>query len=318
MLKLLALLQDGQFHSGEVLGAALGISRAAVWKRLQELESITGLAVHRVRGRGYRLASPLMLLERDRLIDNPGRWQPWLLESVDSTNAEAFRRLEAGTRPPFFVVTEQQTAGRGRRGRQWVSPFGENLYYSLLLRIEGGGAQLDGLSLVVGLAVRAALLELGVAEVGLKWPNDLLVSGRKIAGILLEMSGDPADVCHVVVGIGVNVNMLSADGVGQPWTSMRNELDQRQVDRNVLINSLNDHLYRYTTRHLSEGFSALSGEWESAHLWQGREVSLVSGDRGVDGRVLGVDSRGALRLLVAGVERQYSGGELSLRLRDDS
>lgn len=318
MLKLLALLQDGRFHSGEALGATLGVSRAAVWKQLQELEAEAGLVVHGVRGRGYRLVSPLILLEREQLSDNPGGWQPWVFDSIDSTNAEAFRLMESGRgRLPFFVVAERQTAGRGRRGRQWVSPFAENLYYSLLLRIEGGAAQLDGLSLVVGLAVRAALFELGVTSVGLKWPNDLLVSGQKIAGILLEMSGDPADVCHVVIGIGVNVNMQNAVEVGQPWTSMRNELG-RLVDRNALINSLNAQLHRFLAKHQQLGFSSVRNEWEAAHLWQGREVTLVSGATEIHGQVLGVDARGALRLLVGGVERQFSGGELSLRLRDDS
>jgi BirA family biotin operon repressor/biotin-[acetyl-CoA-carboxylase] ligase len=317
MLKLLALLQDGRFHSGEALGAVLGVSRAAVWKQLQELESATGLVVHKVRGRGYCLANPVVLLNRDRLLAAPGGWVPWVFETVDSTNAEAFRRLELGVEPPFFVVAEQQTAGRGRRGRQWVSPFAENIYYSLLVRIEGGAGQLDGLSLVVGLAVLTALRDFGVADAGLKWPNDLLVFGRKIAGILLEVSGDPADICHVVIGIGINVNMLSVVEVGQPWTSVRNELG-KLVDRNALIDSLNTHLHRYMVGHLRGGFAGFRSEWDAAHLWQGKNVSLTAGAQPIHGQVMGVDLRGALRLLVDGVERQYSGGELSLRLRDDS
>lgn len=314
MLKLLALLQDGRFHSGEALGAVLGVSRAAVWKQLQELQSTTGLVVHKIRGRGYRLASPVVLLDSDRLLDSSGGWAPWVLEAVDSTNAEAFRRLESGVEPPFFVVAERQTAGRGRRGRQWVSPFAENIYYSLLVRVEGGAGQLDGLSLIIGLAVLAALRDQGVAGVGLKWPNDLLVSGRKIAGILLEISGDPADICHVVIGIGINVNMLNVDDIDQPWTSVRNELG-KPIDRNILIGSLNGHLHHYMSGHFKYGFSGFRGEWDAAHLWQDREVSLTAGTQSIHGRVMGVDLRGALRLLVDGVERQFSGGELSLRLR---
>ncbi len=317
MQSLLTLLQDGRFHSGEALGLALGVSRAAVWKQLQEMESAYGLRVHKVRGRGYCLESPVILLERDKLLDNPGVWLPHVLESTDSTNAEAFRCLEARREPPFFIVSERQTAGRGRRGRQWVSPFAENIYYSLLLRVEGGALQLDGLSLVVGLAVLNALQESGVVGCGLKWPNDILVGGRKIAGILLELSGDPADVCHVVIGVGINVNMRSEGAIDQPWTSMRLEVGEL-VDRNTLVNSLNTHLDRYLRLHRQSGFQALQTEWESVHLWQGKEVFLSAGAQKIDGRVLGVDSRGALRLLVDGVERQYSGGELSLRLRDDS
>ncbi len=317
MPDLLTLLQDGRFHSGEALGRALGISRAAVWKQLKELESAHGLLIHKVRGRGYSLESPISLLERDHLLPNPGGWSPYVVESIDSTNAEAFRCLERGFSPPFFVVAERQTAGRGRRGRQWVSPFAENVYYSLLLRAEGGAAQFEGLSLVVGLAVLGAVRELGVAGGGLKWPNDILVRGKKIAGILLELSGDPADVCHVVIGVGINVNMRSQNVIDQPWTSMRLE-SGKMIDRSVLINSLNVHLSRYLRTHLKEGFKAIREEWEVEHLWQGQKVRLSAGSQSIDGVVLGVNAQGALRLLVAGTEHQYSGGELSLRLRDDS
>lgn len=317
MHNLLKLLQDGRFHSGEALGQALGISRAAVWKQLQEIEASYGLRVHKVRGRGYCLQDPILPLDTTRLSGNPGGWTPYVLASTDSTNAHVFRVLEEGGRPPLFVVCEQQTSGRGRRGRPWVSPFAENIYYSLLLRIEGGAAQLDGLSLVVGLAAVRAIRDIGVVEAGLKWPNDVLVGGRKIAGILLELSGDPADVCHVVIGIGINVNMRSEGAIDQPWTSVRLEAGVL-VDRNVLINSLNRYLHQYLDSHRQFGFCALRAEWESLHSWQAREVVLSAAAQRVEGVVAGVDDRGALRLLVNGVEREYSGGELSLRLRDDS
>ncbi len=317
MRDLLTLLQDGRFHSGEALGRVLGVSRAAVWKQLQELESVYGLRVHKVRGRGYSLESPISLLEREELQTNPGAWAPHVIESIDSTNAEAFRCLERGFSPPYFVVAEQQTAGRGRRGRQWASPFGENIYYSLLLRVEGGAAQLDGLSLVVGLAVLSAIREMGVVGGGLKWPNDVLVSGKKIAGILLELSGDPADACHVVVGVGINVNMRTQTTIDQPWTSMRLERG-KVIDRSALINALNGELHRYLQTHRLHGFQALRQEWEDEHSWQNKQVCLSAGSQSVEGVVLGVNAQGALRLLVSGSEHQYSGGELSLRLRDDS
>ena len=316
MLPLLRLLQDGQFHSGEELGAELGVSRAAVWKQLQGIQAEFDLSIHKVRGRGYRLENPLSLLSIEGM---GGHWPVTLLQRVDSTNAEATRLLAGGAEPPFLVVAEQQTAGRGRRGRQWASPFGENLYYSLVLRISGGMRQIEGLSLVVGLALLASLRELGVADAGLKWPNDVLVGRQKIAGILLELSGDPADVCHVIIGIGVNLNMRSvAQGdIDQPWTSVRQVLG-RQIDRDEFVRALNGNLEVYLERHLREGFPALREEWERAHLWQGQAVSLVSGTSSVAGRVLGIDDTGALRLDVGGQQRCFSGGELSLRLRDDS
>ena len=319
MLTLLELLKDGRFHSGQALGIALGISRSAVWKQLQHLEAELGLSIHKVRGRGYQLAAPLTLLDPLAIRAQAPAcvWPVLVFDSIDSTNAEALRAIERGQAAPFLVLAERQTAGRGRRGRKWASPFAENIYYSLVLRIEGGMRQLEGLSLVVGLAVMQALRELGIPAAGLKWPNDVLVGQKKIAGILLELVGDPADVCHVVLGVGINVNMQMTDEVDQQWTSMRLE-SGKAFDRNHLVAVLGEKLQAYLNRHQIGGFSAIQAEWEQNHLWQGRAVSLIAGVNQIDGEVLGIDSQGALRLKVGGVEKVFSGGELSLRLRDDS
>lgn len=315
MLTLLKLLKDGRFHSGQALGAALGISRSAVWKQLQHMESDLNLSIHKVRGRGYQLAAPLELLESDQLDASP--WPVSIHHSLDSTNAEALRAIERGAMAPFAVMAERQTAGRGRRGRKWVSPFAENIYYSLVLRMDGGMRQLEGLSLVVGLAVLNALKSVGVSEAGLKWPNDVLVGNKKIAGILLELVGDPADVCHVVLGIGINVNMKVASEVDQAWTSLFLESGVA-INRNILVSRLNESLLVYLRRHESLGFSDLQSEWELNHLWQGCEVSLIAGVHQVNGTVMGIDQQGALRMSVGGEEKVFSGGELSLRLRHDS
>ncbi|MFJ7146602.1 bifunctional biotin--[acetyl-CoA-carboxylase] ligase/biotin operon repressor BirA [Pseudomonas protegens] len=319
MSTLLGLLKDGRFHSGQALGEALGVSRSAIWKQLQLLEAELGLVIHKVRGRGYQLATPITLLsgaEISRCSSSSGAWDVRIFDSVDSTNAEALRSIEGGSVAPFLVLAERQTAGRGRRGRKWVSPFAENIYYSLVLRIDGGLRQLEGLSLVVGLAVMHTLREYGVPGAGLKWPNDILVGQKKVAGILLELVGDPADVCHVVLGIGINVNMQSAEEVDQEWTSVRLE-SGKVIDRNQLVARLGEILVAYLERHRLNGFSAIQGEWEQGHLWQGRAVSLIAGVNKVDGVVLGIDRQGALRLSVEGEEKTYSGGELSLRLRDE-
>ena len=319
MLTLLKLLKDGHFHSGEALGAALGVSRSAVWKQLQHLEAELNLPIHKVRGKGYQLASPLVFLNAESIVLNTPSsvWPVHILDTIDSTNAEALRLVDGGHVAPFLVLAEQQTAGRGRRGRKWVSPFAQNVYYSLVLRIEGGLRQLEGLSLVVGLAVMQALRESGVQGAALKWPNDVLVADKKIAGILLELVGDPADICHVVIGVGINVNMQKNEAVDQQWTSVRLETGSA-VDRNHLVARLGMQLQNYLGRHKESGFAALQVEWEQNHLWQGRAVSLIAGASQIDGEVLGVDHQGALRLSVDGTEKMYSGGELSLRLRDDS
>ncbi|WP_458128607.1 bifunctional biotin--[acetyl-CoA-carboxylase] ligase/biotin operon repressor BirA [Pseudomonas sp. Z2-11] len=318
MLTLLKLLKDGRFHSGQALGAGLGISRSAVWKQLQHLEAELGLSVHKVRGKGYRLAKPLLLLDAAEIRAAEGcEWPVHLFDSIDSTNAGALRSIGRGVEAPFLVLAERQIAGRGRRGRKWVSPFAENLYYSLVLRIDGGMRQIEGLSLVVGLAVMHSLRDMGVVEAGLKWPNDVLVGEKKIAGILLELVGDPADVCHVVLGVGVNVNMQSTDEVDQQWTSMSLEAG-RDFDRNELVARMSGKLQGYLKLHHASGFAVIQSEWEQYHLWQGRAVSLIAGINRIDGVVMGIDRQGALRLKVDGVEKIFSGGELSLRLRDDS
>lgn len=321
MLALLKLLQDGQFHSGEALGVALGISRSAVWKKLQGLERELGVEIFKVPGRGYRLSSPMSLLDADLIAQASGRvgWPVSLVTTIDSTNAEVFRRLERGVKAPFVLLAECQTAGRGRRGRVWVSPFAENLYCSLVLRVDGGMSQVEALSLTVGLAVARALKTLGVAAVGLKWPNDVLWEGRKLSGILLELAGDPADVCHVVIGIGINVNMPveATVSIDQPWTSLRQCLGG-SVDRNQLAIELLQQLHIHLERHWQGGFAALREEWEALHVWRGRTVSLTAGQNTIVGAVLGVDVRGGIRLAVEGREQVFSGGELSLRLQHDS
>lgn len=314
-MRLLRILADGRFHSGEALGAELGISRSAVAKRLQQLEESQGIKLFAVRGKGYCLDGGLSLLDPQRLQAQLPGVRLLVEDTLASTNSTAMQCCR-NPDPPCAVLTECQTAGRGRRGRQWVSPYAQNLYVSRILRVDQPTTQLEAPSLVVGLAVIHALRQQGIADCALKWPNDILVGGRKIGGILLELTGDPADSCHVVIGIGINVNMQQAV-IDQAWTSMREQLG-KVVDRTVLAVDLLRCLDQLLLRHREAGFAPLRAEWEAAHAWQGREVCLSGGREPVYGRVLGVSADGALRLQVAGEEQVFTGGELSLRLHDDS
>jgi BirA family biotin operon repressor/biotin-[acetyl-CoA-carboxylase] ligase len=320
MLALLRLIQDGRFYSGQALGDLLGISRGAVWKRLQAVEAQFGLVIHSVRGRGYRLAQPLRLLDSALLagVEEGEKWPIYLHETLDSSNAEALRLINAGVQAPLVVLAERQTSGRGRRGRKWVSPFAENLYYSMVWPVAGGAQQLQGLSLVVGLAVLSTLRACGVEAAGLKWPNDIVVGGRKIAGVLLELVGDLSDLCHVVVGVGVNVNMLNVDDeIGQPWTSVIIETGG-SVDRNAVVRELNLQLIEYLGRHRRLGFAAFIAEWERSDICLGRVVTLATAAGEEVGVACGVDGTGALVLQVDGVCKVFSGGEISLRLKNDT
>ncbi|MDX1654152.1 MAG: biotin--[acetyl-CoA-carboxylase] ligase, partial [Candidatus Competibacteraceae bacterium] len=225
--RLLEVLGDGRFHSGEELARALGVSRAAVWKHLNSLGR-RGLEVHAVRGRGYRLPNPLELLDPEgiRAQLSPsvqGRLaQLEVFDQIDSTNSYLLTRAKAGAPGGSVCLAERQSAGRGRRGRQWISPFAANLYLSVLWRYPDGPALLSGLSLAVGVAMARALEGVGVVGVGLKWPNDLLWRDQKLGGILLEFGGESSGPCQVVTGVGLNVTMPKepALDIDQPWPDL--------------------------------------------------------------------------------------------------
>lgn len=317
MLKMLALLADGEFHSGSDLGAEVGVSRAAVWKRLQRLADEFGIEVQSVSGKGYRLEHPLSLLNSDVLQTSFPALPIFIYESIGSTNEQA-KKLLATSSAPLVVLAEHQAAGRGRRGRVWLSPFAQNLYLSFVWPISEGMAQVDGLSLVVGLAVVRAVEKTIGATAQLKWPNDVLINNQKVAGILLELVGDPADLCHVVIGIGINLNMTGAHtAIDQQWTSLYKETGQ-YIDRTVFTQILIESLDRYLDKQKMHGFSSLKNEWLSVHAWHGRNALLSSGQETVRGRVLGVGDKGEICLMVDGCERLFIGGELSLRLHDDT
>ncbi len=316
-------LADGGFISGEALGKDSGISRAAVWKQLQQLEGY-GLRVESVKGRGYRIPGGLDLLDSEAIvrelkpINRPYLAGVHLEPVLDSTNSWLMRQLAAGTATPGVACfAEQQTSGRGRRGRTWVSPFGRNLYCSLAWQFEQGVSALEGLSLAVGVATVTALERLGYPGVRLKWPNDLLWQSRKLGGMLLEISGDAAGTCQVVIGIGLNINMPQAlaESVDQPWANLNDLLQANSAapSRNRLAGTLLDELIAMLRQFQREGFASFHSRWEEHNAHLGQQVIMVTPAREVAGRVLGINPQGGLRLEVDGAEQLFLGGEISLR-----
>ena len=317
---LLKMMSDGQFHSGEELGRALGVSRAAVWKALKRLEE-GGYPLHRVRGRGYRVPSGAGLLDLDVIrshlpvgVSSAIRWQ--LLDSVDSTNAELMRSVGAAVEPAVKVcLAEQQSAGKGRRGRQWASPYAQNVYLSVALPFSEGAQKLEGLSLLAGLVLVETLEDCGFSGCALKWPNDVLLDGRKLAGILVEIAGDLTSECVAVVGVGVNVLMGQAEPtIEQPWTSLLLSRQKGLLDRNLLVARFIERLLGSLERFRLEGFGPFVHDWQLRHGWQGMQVSVEAGNSRQHGYALGVDARGALRLGTESGEVLLHGGEVSLRL----
>ena len=316
--ELVRLLADGRFHSGEALGRRLGVSRAAVWKRLRELEAL-GLSPERVRGKGYRLPGGLELLERERIAAAAGpaldRYRLVLLDSTGSTNTAALEAFQSGDGMPVVTLAEHQHAGRGRRGRGWHSPYGCNLYLSLARAFESA-SRLEGLSLAVGLAVAETLESHGLGDrVGLKWPNDIYCGGRKLGGILVELAGDLDADCTAVIGIGINGRMAAEaeSRIDQPWTDLARESDT-PVARNRLAGQLIDRLSEVLDTFLVQGFAGLHARWERHDCCAGRRVQLQSGEHRVEGVARGVDERGALLLESEGRVAPWHGGEVSLRL----
>ncbi len=313
---LLKLLADGAFHSGPLLGERLGVSRAAVNKAVQSLVE-SGADIHRVSGRGYRLGEPFvplsvaticaLLAERQTLAEVE------VVDEVDSTNAQLLRSPE--TASGRVCLTEAQSAGRGRRGRGWVATPCHNIVMSMGWRFESGPAGLSGLSLAAGVAVLRALEEFGVHGAGLKWPNDILRDGRKLAGLLIDLRGEASGPSLVVLGLGLNVHLVPADGarIDQPWTSLR-EVLPAPIDRNRLAALLIIHLsdmFRFFER---DGFAAFRAEWERRHLYAGKAVCLHAGQDEVPGTVEGIDTHGGLLVRIANGElRTFHSGDVSLR-----
>jgi BirA family biotin operon repressor/biotin-[acetyl-CoA-carboxylase] ligase len=319
-IALLKILADGKFHSGTDLGEVLGLSRSAIWKQMKAVEEC-GVEVYSVRGRGYRLPRGLDLLDLDRLNEhfNPQVKQALQLVDLktftDSTNLMALRNIREHNHGALYL-TEYQSAGRGRRGRSWVGPVASNLYFSLIWRFNGGAASLQGLSLVVGLSVVQGLKELGVGDIELKWPNDLLSKGRKLAGILLEMQGDASGDVSVVIGVGINVLMnpqnKQNESIDQPWVDLTSITD-RKLDRNKLLAAIINKLVSNVELFASEGFSVFVDAWQALHAYQDSYVKLIMSPNEVEGICRGVDQHGALLLERYGKMEAYHGGEISVR-----
>jgi BirA family transcriptional regulator, biotin operon repressor / biotin---[acetyl-CoA-carboxylase] ligase len=315
---LLALLASGNEVSGAGIAAALGITRAAVWKQIEQLRA-HGLAVHAEAGRGYRLETPIELLDATRIAaaiapDQRARigaidvrWQ------VDSTSSELART--ADTLPmPRACLAEIQSAGRGRRGRRWQTPLAGGIALSFARRFDGGMATLSGLSLVAGIAVLRALADSDIGGVALKWPNDIVANGRKLGGVLVELGGDALGPCRAIVGIGLNVRIGAPQGaaIDQPWTDLA-ALGGGTPSRNAIAGRVLARLAEALDVFAVDGFAAFEHEYARHDALRGREIVIASASEPWMGIADGVTSRGALRVMRDGRAIEVDSGEVSVR-----
>jgi BirA family biotin operon repressor/biotin-[acetyl-CoA-carboxylase] ligase len=322
--RLLNLLADGEFHSGEILAGQLGVSRASVFNALAGAADF-GVVLQRIRGRGYRLARPWQRLERDeisRWLGNDAKqFDIEILPQAASSNTLLLQRAgtsvakgtASGALPSGSVLAvEMQSAGRGRMGSTWHSGLGSSLTFSLLWRFDCGLNALSGLSLAVGVAIVRALDKLGAQGVKLKWPNDILTPHGKLGGVLIEAQGDMLGPSAVVIGIGLNcaLPVVLSHRIDQPASAL-DEVYAVVPGRNQLLAVILQELALVLRQFGRDGFSAMRNEWERYHIHQNKTVQLqMPDDSAVSGVARGVNDSGELCLETSQGVRHFNSGEV--------
>lgn len=323
----LDLLADGRWHSGVSLGAALGLSRAAIWKQVCGLRTL-GLTVVAERGRGYHLEQPLNLLDVAAIRSGLASATRQALDLLDvlAVTASTNQCLTMRPAPPagrlLAIVAEYQTGGRGRRGRRWLSPLGHGVCLSVSWTFEIAPRDLPALGLVAGVAVASSLAGLGVDGVRLKWPNDVMAAGGgKVGGILVEVAGEPGGPLRAVIGIGLNVRPVP--GIA---AALRNEggdaiavgLDELQgegcLERNALVATLLNALHLSLLKFTLEGGSALLETWRQYDYLAGRSVVVTSGREVLRGTARGIADDGALLVETGDRIVPVVAGDVTLRM----
>ncbi|MBK8970736.1 MAG: biotin--[acetyl-CoA-carboxylase] ligase [Hahellaceae bacterium] len=325
---LLRVLADGEIHSGVELGRVLKVSRAAVWKSLDAIQERYGVQITANRSKGYQLARPVELLDQAKLAGGLKRYLPSGLIPelsvhfiIDSTNSYL---LECAPRLPTDLLSvcmaEYQTAGRGRRGREWVAEFGSQLCFSVRKRFSSGFASLQGLSLAVGVMISEYLALEWKLDPMLKWPNDVMHSGKKLAGVLIELSGEHNGPVEVVVGVGFNLQLSEREKscIGQKVVSLK-EIVDGPVSRNDVAVGLVANLVSGLERFEKGGFQHFIDAWNARDFFSGKEIDVHGNNRHNGGPYLykGVSVVGSAVVEMSGVLHELAGGELSLRVTHD-
>ena len=322
---LVALLADGQLHSGEDLATALGVTRAAIWKQMGELRG-RGFAIESLDRRGYRLHDPLELLDASiirRAAESGGFGLPADLEvlfEVDSTNDYLYGRPAPSVESAQVVFAELQYAGRGRRGRDWQAPPGAGLTFSIGWSFQEMPADLPALGLAMGVCVLRVLRRAGAKQAMLKWPNDIVADQRKLGGLLVQVRSEMGGPAYAVVGLGLNLSLpadlseaVQSDG-GIPATDLR-ALVPRMPARNELAAHLVAAMIAGLEHFAREGFPAFADDWRRFDSLRDAPVRLTRGDSCLEGTARGADVDGALRLELDGRIKRFLSGDVSVRMR---
>ncbi|HEX3847560.1 MAG TPA: biotin--[acetyl-CoA-carboxylase] ligase [Steroidobacteraceae bacterium] len=319
----MVLLADGELRSGEWLARELDVSRAAVWKAVERLRAI-GVDVTASARRGYRLPCAIELLDAaviERQIAPERRAalrRMELLFEVDSTNTRLFQAPAPPPNSADACITELQHAGRGRRGRRWVAPFGGSLAMSVGFTFADAPRGLSALSLAVGVAVARALERAGARDLALKWPNDIWLGERKAGGVLIELKAEASGPVHVVIGVGLNVSLREGHRgeIERGGARVAAVADACRVapSRNAIAGAVLDELLTMLGQFGQGGFAAFRGGWDALDALEGRAVQVVLADSAISGIARGVDEDGALLVETQAGVRRFVSGEASLRV----
>lgn len=314
---LMALRETGDYVSGQELCEKFGVSRTAIWKGIRQLRE-AGYEIEAVQNRGYRLLGAPDVLDESELRSI--RRTEWVgseivcLSEVDSTNTRAKRLAEEGYPSGTLVVAEQQNSGRGRRGRGWEAPQGAGIYMTLILKPEIEPDNASMLTLVAALAVSAAVRNLTGRPAGIKWPNDIVMSGKKICGILTEMSAQVDYVNHVVIGIGINVHNKSfPEELSQMATSLYLETGKRYNRADLIEEVWEQFEHYYDIFMQTQDLDGLTGEYNDHLVNMYQEVRVQDSKEPFDGRAMGITARGELMVDTWEGRRLVSAGEVSVR-----
>ncbi len=298
--QLLALLEENEAYvSGEAASKLLGVSRTAIWKQIRKLEE-EGYTIEASRKLGYRLAGRPDRLTASGLLsklrtDTLGR-SLHLHDAVESTQNIAMRLAEEGAPEGALVIAEQQLNGRGRMGRSWISPRGKGIWMSLVLRPNIPMPYAPQLTLLTAVALCRALRRLTMLEIGIKWPNDLMVNGRKISGILLESSAEEDRLKHVIAGVGISVNLEETDydpEVLSKAISLKLAAG-RAFDRSEIIAEFLLELEQLYALYRSEGFAPIRSLWEALSISLGTRMVLTTPQAVIEGVPIGLSDSGAI------------------------
>jgi|TARA_B100000809_G_scaffold26318_1_gene23059 BirA family biotin operon repressor/biotin-[acetyl-CoA-carboxylase] ligase len=231
---------------------------------------------------------------------------------TQSTNDVVMQRLVESQSTAILCAAEMQTAGKGRRGRRWISPFGRNVYLTYGRFIGRQLSELGGLSLVVGMVVVDVLRAMGLERVGLKWPNDILLGGGKLGGILLELRASDAGGIGLVAGVGLNLalNVKESLSIDQPWSAISSQLE---MPRNILLGALGGRIVNAIQAFEDVGFDSFAEKWSEYNLYTGQQVTVIRGSETISGIDSGVDQEGNLLLRTGAGLEVHNSGEVSMR-----